>query len=79
MFQENKSMLVCILLSPNYGSNSYLGDINLKHYQEEKFAFPAGVWMMALNKCKIWHSYKRELTKTNKEMVEIDYSQKNTK
>lgn len=78
-FQENKSMFLYILLLPNCGFNSYLGSINLKHYQENKYAFPAGVWVMALNKCKIWHSYKRELNKTNKEMVETDCLQINTK
>lgn len=34
---------------------------------------------MALNKYKILHSYERELSNTNKETVEVDYSQKNAK
>ena len=50
-------MCVCIFLPSNYGFNSYLGTINLKPYQEEKFAFPAQLWMMALNKCKIYLFY----------------------
>lgn len=76
---KKMSTFLYILLPPNYGFNSCLGTINLKNNQGEKFAFLAGVWMMVHNKCKIWHSYKRELKKTNKEMAEIDCSQKHTK
>lgn len=50
----------------------------LKKLCELEPGFKAGGYVMVL-KCNIWHSYKRELEKTNEEMVEIGRSQKNTK
>lgn len=50
----------------------------LKKLCELEPGFKAGGWVMVL-KCNIWHSYKRELEKTNEEMVEIGRGQKNTK